>query len=117
MNLPSNASILAATRNVIAGIGFAVGLFGLAGKVDMNQVTEAVKALGDVVSSIVTAVGLVSPLVMGAIAWWKASRPQQIKAVATPGTTVVLPTAEAPIAQSIPGPSVVTTADVKVTPK
>lgn len=115
MELPTKQQVAAVTTNAVAFAALIVGLFGLAGKVDMNQVTEAIKALGTVATDIITAVGLISPFVALARTWWKTTRAQQVQSVAAvPGTTVVLPSQESPLAKSIPGPSVVSATDVKV---
>lgn len=77
-------SVLAALRNVLSGVGGVLAMLGIVAlsPTQVDKIISIAQGLGVVLGAVVALVGLVTPLISGAIAGWKASQPQQVKAVA-----------------------------------
>lgn len=77
-------TVLAALRNVLSGIGVLMGMLGLGATLSqetIQKIIEVVQQVGLVVGAIIALAGTVTPLIMGAIAAWKATQAQQVKRV------------------------------------
>lgn len=117
MNLPTQDQVNTGVRYATAVAGVVVGLFGLAGHVDMNNVTEGIKSLGLVVSSIVTFIGFATPVYMaikGMIATSEKNRAIAL-AKSNPDNKIITSPEIAAATPSIP--NIVSSTEMKVVPK
>ncbi len=102
MNLPTNAQVLAATRNAASFAAGAVVMFGLGSKIDPQTVTTLVNALGTLFSDAITVIGLATPIIAAWYASHSASPKSQIASVqALPEAQVVV--TDPKLAEGIPG--------------
>lgn len=73
-------SALASLRNGLSALGAFMALFGVMAlsPATIDKVVAAAQALGVALGSVMAFVGLAAPLVMGAVAWFKANPLNQI---------------------------------------
>ena len=114
MNLPTQAQVNAAARNLASAAGGAVLLFGLSTKLDPTAVAAIINATGTLVNDVIVIIGLVSPVIAAFYASKTASPTSQAAAVAATGAIVVTTPA---IAAAVPSANVVSSTDMKVVPK
>lgn len=77
--------VLAALRNVLSALGLMLGMFGIVALSpdQIDHILSIAQALGTTLGAIAALLGLLTPLVAGGFAAFKASQPQQIKAVSS----------------------------------
>jgi hypothetical protein len=91
MNLPTQAQVNAATRNIAAAAAGAIAMFGLSTKIDPATVIALINSLGTLTNDAIVVIGIVSPFV----AAWYASRSartdnqKQAVVASQPGSVVV----------------------------
>jgi hypothetical protein len=90
-------TVLAPLRNVLSGLGVLLGMLGFGATLSpetIQKIIEICQQVGVVVGAIIGLIGIITPLVMGAIAAFKSTQGQQIKSVQAIATGEAGPAAE-----------------------
>lgn len=116
MNLPTQNQVNAATRHLISAAGGAIIMFGLSSKINIDTLTTAINAFGNIINNAVIIAGIVAPAIAAFYASRSASPASQAASVAAVPGTIIVTSPE--IAKATPdSPNVISNTEAKVVQK